>query len=44
MLPIAFHEELVVVRDSVEGPVPRTIGSGGDRFWDVLTWRLASGR
>jgi peptide/nickel transport system substrate-binding protein len=44
LLPIAFRDEVVVVRDSLEGPRIRAIGSPGDRFWDVLTWRLADGR
>ena len=30
--------------DTVEGPVSRAVGSSGDRYWDVLTWRLADGR
>jgi peptide/nickel transport system substrate-binding protein len=44
MLPIAFRDEVVVLRDSVLGPSPRLVGGPGDRFWDVLTWRLADGR
>lgn len=44
LLPIAFRDEVVVVRDTLEGPEIRPIGSPGDRFWDVLTWRLADGR
>jgi len=44
ILPIAFRDEVVVLRDSVVGPVSRPIGTSGDRFWDVLTWRLADGR
>ncbi|HYL40396.1 MAG TPA: peptide ABC transporter substrate-binding protein, partial [Candidatus Binatus sp.] len=41
VLPLAFREEVVVLRQTVQGPVPRPIGSSGGRFWDVLTWRLA---
>jgi peptide/nickel transport system substrate-binding protein len=41
ILPLAFRDEVVVVRDTLSGPVPRPIGGPGDRFWDVLTWRLA---
>jgi len=41
ILPLAFRDEVVVFRDTVSGPVPRPIGGPGDRFWDVLTWRLA---
>jgi len=44
ILPIAFRDELVVVRDTLTGPTPRPVGTSGDRFWDVLTWRLADGR
>ncbi|MEX2011559.1 MAG: peptide ABC transporter substrate-binding protein [Chloroflexota bacterium] len=44
LLPIAFRDEVVVVRDTVAGPVPRQISAPNDRFWDVLTWRLAGGR
>ena len=41
LLPLAFAEEVVVMRDTVEGPVVRQVTDGSDRFWDVLTWRLA---
>jgi peptide/nickel transport system substrate-binding protein len=44
LLPIAFRDEAVVVRTTLQGPEIRPIGSPGDRFWDVLTWRLADGR
>jgi peptide/nickel transport system substrate-binding protein len=44
LLPIAFADETVVVRDAVEGPAPRQVADPADRFWDVLTWRLADGR
>lgn len=44
LLPIAFRDEVTVVRPTLEGPEIRPIGSPGDRFWDVLTWRLADGR
>jgi peptide/nickel transport system substrate-binding protein len=43
VLPIAFRDVLAVVRDRLTGPVPRPVGGPGDRFWDVLTWRLADG-
>jgi peptide/nickel transport system substrate-binding protein len=43
VLPIAFRDVLAVVRDTLTGPVPRPVGGPGDRFWDVLTWRLADG-
>jgi peptide/nickel transport system substrate-binding protein len=41
ILPLAFRDEVVVFRDTVTGPTPRPIGEPGERFWDVLTWRLA---
>jgi peptide/nickel transport system substrate-binding protein len=44
LLPLAFADESIVVRDTVEGPVVRQVGDPADRFWDVLTWRLAAGR
>ena len=43
MLPLAFRDDYVVFRDTVVGPVSRSVGSSGDRYWDVLTWRLADG-
>jgi ABC-type transport system substrate-binding protein len=44
ILPLAFRDEVVVFRDTVQGPTPRPVGASGDRFWDVLTWRLLAGR
>ena len=44
LLPIAFADETVVVRDTVQGPAARQVADPADRFWDVLTWRLADGR
>jgi peptide/nickel transport system substrate-binding protein len=44
MLPLAFRDDYVVFRDTVEGPAPRPVAGSGDRYWDVLTWRLAGGR
>jgi peptide/nickel transport system substrate-binding protein len=44
ILPLAFRDEYVVLRNTVTGPTSRPISSSGDRFWDVLTWRLADGR
>lgn len=43
MLPLAFRDEFVVLRNTVSGPVSRPIASSGDRYWDVLIWRLADG-
>ena len=44
LLPLAFADESVVVRDTVMGPTVRQVADPADRFWDVLTWRLAAGR
>ena len=44
VLPLAFADESVVVRNTVVGPVPRQVADPSDRFWDVLTWRLAADR
>ena len=44
LLPLAFADESIVVRDTLEGPVPRQVADPSDRFWDVLTWRLAADR
>ena len=43
MLPLAFRNEYVVLRDTVVGPETRPVATSGDRYWDVLTWRLADG-
>jgi peptide/nickel transport system substrate-binding protein len=44
LLPLAFADESIVVRNTLEGPVPRQVADPSDRFWDVLTWRLAADR
>jgi peptide/nickel transport system substrate-binding protein len=44
LLPLAFADESVVVRDTLQGPSLRQVGDPADRFWDVLTWRLAADR
>jgi peptide/nickel transport system substrate-binding protein len=44
LLPLAFADESVVVRNTVQGPTVRQVADPADRFWDVLTWRLAAGR
>jgi len=41
MLPLVYGDYLYVVRNRLTGPAPQEIGTGSDRFWDVLTWRLA---
>jgi peptide/nickel transport system substrate-binding protein len=44
LLPLAFSDEPVVVRENVIGPAIRQVADPADRFWDVLTWRLAADR
>jgi peptide/nickel transport system substrate-binding protein len=44
VLPLAFANELILVRTTLDGPVVRQVADPADRFWDVLTWRLAAGR
>jgi peptide/nickel transport system substrate-binding protein len=44
VLPLFFRDEVVVLSDRVQGPAPRQLADPADRYWDVLTWRLASGR
>ncbi len=44
LLPLAFADESIVVRDTLEGPSVRQVADPADQFWDVLTWRLAAGR
>ena len=44
LLPLAFPDVVVVLRDTVQGPVVRQVTDPSDRFWDVLTWRLAVDR
>lgn len=44
LLPLAFADEVVVARNSVQDVVVQPVGDPSDRFWDVLTWRLANDR
>jgi peptide/nickel transport system substrate-binding protein len=44
LLPIAFADEVVVARNAVQEVVVQPVGDPSDRFWDVLTWRLANDR
>ena len=45
LLPLAFRDEIVVVRDTRRRARPsRQVADPADRFWDVLTWRLADDR
>ena len=43
MLPLAFRDDYVLYRDTVSGPESRPVATSGDRYGDVLTWRLADG-
>ena len=43
MLPLAWHDEVRAPRGG-RRPTPRLIAGPGDRFWDVLAWRLAADR
>lgn len=43
ILPIAWADEVFLER-VLEGPFPRLIVGPGDRFGDVLAWRLAADR
>ena len=42
-LPLFLEDRVELVADRLEGPTPRQLSSASDRFWDVLTWRLAGG-
>jgi ABC-type transport system substrate-binding protein len=44
LLPIAFADDVVVARDTLQDVVVQPVSDGSDRYWDVLTWRLANGR
>jgi peptide/nickel transport system substrate-binding protein len=44
VLPVYVRDEPIVLSDEVIGPAVRELGDAGDRFWDVLTWRLANDR
>ena len=44
LLPLAFADEATVARNTLQGPVTRLVADPADRFWDVLTWRLADDR
>lgn len=43
MLPLAWMDEIVFTR-GLEGVTPTLISDTGDRYWDVLAWRLAADR
>jgi peptide/nickel transport system substrate-binding protein len=43
LLPLAWNDEIMVAR-GLDGLTPRLIADTGDRYWDVLAWRLAADR
>jgi ABC-type oligopeptide transport system substrate-binding subunit len=43
ILPLTWGDEVFLAR-GLEGPTPRLLASPGDRFGDVLAWRLAADR
>jgi peptide/nickel transport system substrate-binding protein len=44
LLTLYFADTPFRAWDRLDGPVPHQLAQAGDRYWDVLTWRLASGR
>ena len=44
LLPLAFADESSWSATRSQGPAVRQVADPADRFWDVLTWRLAAGR
>ena len=44
VLPLAWPDTVVAVDSRVVGTGNRAIADGSERFWDVLTWRLADDR
>jgi peptide/nickel transport system substrate-binding protein len=43
LLPLAWIDEVMLAR-GLNGAEPRLIRTTGDRYWDVLGWRLAADR
>jgi peptide/nickel transport system substrate-binding protein len=43
ILPLFFGDYVYLMRDTLQGPTAREVATPSDRFWDVLTWRLADG-
>jgi peptide/nickel transport system substrate-binding protein len=43
MLQLAWNDEVMLAR-GLDGVTPRLIADTGDRYWDVLAWRLAADR
>ncbi|HLA16989.1 MAG TPA: ABC transporter substrate-binding protein [Candidatus Limnocylindrales bacterium] len=44
LLTLYFRDLPFVVSDRLDGPSVHQVAQAGDRYWDVLTWRLASSR
>ena len=44
VLPLCFRDYDLVVSNGVRGLVSNEISDPSGRFWDVIDWRLASGR
>jgi len=42
ILPLVYADYAYVVRGTVQGPSSTLISDPGERFWDVLTWRIAT--
>lgn len=43
ILPLAWNDEVALAK-GLAGPESRLIAHPGDRFWDVLAWRLVASR
>jgi peptide/nickel transport system substrate-binding protein len=43
LLPLAWNDDVMLAR-GLDGVTPRLIADTGDRYWDVLAWRLAADR
>lgn len=43
ILPLVWRDDIVLQR-GISGPMTRLLADPGDRFWDVLAWRLAADR
>jgi peptide/nickel transport system substrate-binding protein len=43
LLPLAWNDEVMLAR-GLDGDTQRLIADTGDRYWDVLAWRLAADR
>jgi len=43
ILPLGWNDEVVLAK-GLTGPESRLIAHPGDRFWDVLAWRLVASR